>query len=57
MSEATIKQVADYFKIGDGTVSTDPRNSLTSFSREWKQLSDEEKAQIRGGIGDRTFTY
>lgn len=57
MAAATIKQVADYFKVGDGTVSADPRNSLTKFSGEWKMLSDAEKEQIRNGIGDGTFTY
>lgn len=54
---ASIKTVADFFKIGDGTVSADPRNSLTAFSKEWKALTDDEKAQIRDGIGDGSFDY
>lgn len=57
MADATIKQVADFFKIGDGKVSTDPRNSLTAFSKEWKELSDDEKTQLKQGIGDGTLTY
>lgn len=54
---ATIKQVADYFKIGDGTVAADPRNSLSAFGKEWRELPEDEKQQIRQGIGDGTLTY
>jgi hypothetical protein len=54
---ASIKDVADFFKIGDGTVSADPRNSLTAFSKEWKALSEDEKAAIRNGIGDKSYDY
>lgn len=57
MAEATIKAVADFFKIGDGTVSADSRNSLTAFGREWKALSDESKTQLKQGIGTGTLTY
>jgi hypothetical protein len=52
MAEVSIKQVADYFKIGDGTVSADPRNSLTAFSKEWKALSAEEKEWFKTAIGE-----
>lgn len=54
---ATIKQVADFFKIGDGTVSADSRNQLTAFSREWKSLDEKSKEDIRNGIGDGTLNY
>jgi hypothetical protein len=54
---ASIKDVADFFKVGDGTVSTDARNSLSAFSKEWKALSEDEKAQIRNGIGDKSYDY
>jgi hypothetical protein len=30
---------------------------LADFSRDWKELSEEERAQIRGGIADGTFNY
>jgi hypothetical protein len=54
---ASIKEVAEYFKVGDGTVSDDPRNSLTVFSREWKALDETDKTQIRDGIGNGTYDY
>lgn len=52
MADATIKEVSDFFKTGDPD-----RDSLKSFSGEWKQLNDESKQQLRAGIGDRSFTY
>lgn len=30
---------------------------LADFSADWKQLTDKDKADIRNGIGDGTFTY
>lgn len=57
MALATIKQVADFFKIGGGKVSDDPRNSLTAFSHEWKALTDQDREQLKTGIGEGTFTY
>lgn len=47
MADISIKQVADFFKIGDGTTADDPRNSLSAFSKEWKALSDAEKAEVK----------
>lgn len=32
-------------------------DKLADFSRDWKLLSDEDKAQLRGGIIDVTFNY
>lgn len=55
MATVSIKQVADFFKIGDGTTSSDggdPRNSLSSFSKEWNALTDDEKAEIKAGIAE-----
>lgn len=47
---ATIKQVADYF-------GRKPGQTLKDWGEEWKQLSDEEKTQLREGIGDGSLTY
>ena len=46
MSEAGIKEVMAYFGI-----------PITQFGKEWKQLSEQDKNQLRRGIGDGTFTY
>jgi len=54
---ASITDVARFFKIGDGKVSTDERNSLSAFAKEWKDVPDESKAELRKGIGDGTLTY
>ena len=29
----------------------------SDFTREWKQLTPEDQAQIRAGLSDGTFTY
>jgi len=51
----TIKQIMDYFNADlDGS---DPRKTLKSFSAEWKQLTDADKAQIKQGLADGTFDY
>lgn len=49
-AQATLKQVADYF----GRL---PGQTLKAWTEEWKQLSDEDKEQIKDGIGDGTLTY
>lgn len=46
----SIKDVFEYFKIGDGEKSTDPRNSLSEFSKEWRNLTTEDKDEIKAGI-------
>ena len=47
MSEAaTLKQVMEFFAIPTG-----------QFGKEWKVLSDSEKAQIKAGLGDGSLTY
>lgn len=55
MPEISIKQIADFFQIGDGTKNAetgDPRNGLGSFAKEWKALSDEEKAEFKAGVAE-----
>jgi hypothetical protein len=52
MGNATIKQVADFFKTGDPE-----RDRLKAFSDEWKTLDEDSKAQIKAGIGDGSLTY
>lgn len=32
-------------------------STLSAFSKDWKQLSDKDKEQIKEGIGNGTFTY
>lgn len=47
MSEnATVKEVMAYFSMTAG-----------QFAREWKLMTDADKAQIKAGIGDSSFTY
>jgi hypothetical protein len=46
MPDATLKETMAYFGI-----------SIGQFGKEWKELTDEDKAQIKAGIGDGTFTY
>lgn len=31
--------------------------SLSEFAKDWKQLDDRSKDQIKGGIQDGTFDY
>jgi hypothetical protein len=47
MAAATIKQVMAFF--GESVVA--------KFTREWKDMTDADKNQIKGGIGDGTLTY
>lgn len=49
MAAATIKQVTDYFRREGQT--------LKEWTAEWNQLSEEEKAQLKEGIGNGTLTY
>lgn len=46
MADASIKEVMAYFGI-----------PIATFSKEWKELSDSDKADLRRGIGDGTLTY
>lgn len=51
----TIKQIMDYFNAD--LVAGDSRKTLKSFSAEWKQLTDDDKAQIKAGLSDGTLNY
>jgi hypothetical protein len=46
MPDANIKEIMSYFGM-----------SASEFSREWKALSDSDKAQLKTGIGNGTHTY
>lgn len=47
MPEATLVQVKDYFGYA----------SLSAFSKDWKQLTEEDREQLKAGIGDGSLTY
>ena len=49
MADATLKDVRDYFK-RDG-------EALTDFGKEWKELSDKDKDDLKRGLGDGSLTY
>jgi hypothetical protein len=44
--EATLKEVRDTFGMSSG-----------DFARDWKKLSEQDKKDLRQGIGDGTLTY
>lgn len=46
MADATLKEVTTYFGI-----------KLSEFKNEWAALTDEDREQIKRGIGDGTETY
>jgi hypothetical protein len=48
-AQATLKQVADYFRL--------PGQTLKAFTEEWKLLSDEDKEQLKSGLGNGSMTY
>ncbi len=47
--KASIKDVADAVKI--------PGETLKDFSATWKELPEEDKEQLRQGVGDGSMTY
>jgi hypothetical protein len=49
MPDATLKQVADFFRL--------PGETLKQFSDEWKELPEADRADLKKGIGDGTLTY
>jgi len=55
MVEYTIKQIMAFFN--DGLSADDIRNKPTRFASEWKALSDQDKAEIKAGLSNGTFTY
>ena len=46
MPEITLKDIMAYFGM-----------SPSEMTREWKQLTDQDKAQIKAGLSDGSFTY
>lgn len=47
MPEATLNEIRAYFGI----------TSAAEFAREWRQLSTQDKEDLKAGIGNGTFTY
>lgn len=47
MAEITLKGIKDYFGYA----------TLPAFSKDWKQLSDKDKEQIKKGLSDGTLNY
>ena len=43
----TIKDMKEFFGY----------TKLADFSADWKQLTDKDKAEIRQGLADGTYTY
>lgn len=46
MPDANIKEVMEFFAM-----------SSAQFSKEWKTLSIDDKAQLKAGIGNGSLTY
>ena len=46
---ATVKDVYDYFKREGDT--------LKSFTIEWRNMSDQDKTDLKTGLSDGTFDY
>lgn len=46
---AKLSEIATYFR--------KPGESLSEFSKEWMQLTDEDKEQIKKGFDDGSMTY
>lgn len=47
MPDASPKEIKDFFGY----------ESITAFAPDWKALTEEDKAQLRKGIGDGSLTY
>jgi hypothetical protein len=64
MSDATIKEVMEFLNPSANQVALSghlagKHRAMDSKTmvREWKELSDKDKADIKAGIGNGTFTY
>ena len=44
---ATVKEVKDFFG----------EKSIAKFTAEWKALTDQDRIDLKNGIGNGTFTY
>ncbi len=53
MPDATMIEVMDYFEFR----REDGKRDVAGFRKQWDQLSDEGKAQLRQGIGNKSLTY
>lgn len=49
MAAATLKQISDFFKI--------PGYTLKEFKKDWESLTDQDKTDLKEGIGNGTLTY
>ena len=49
MAAATLKTIADYFKL--------PGETLKNFRDQWEALSDKDKEDLKNGLGNGTLTY
>lgn len=49
MATATLKTVADYFKQSGET--------LKDFRDQWERLTDQDKADLKQGLGDGSLSY
>ena len=47
MAEATLTDVKNFFGY----------STLSDFSKDWKEVPDADRKQIRDGIGDGSLTY
>lgn len=50
MAAATIKAALDYFGRKSG-------QTLKDITEEWKKLTEQDKEQLKEGIGNGTLTY
>ena len=46
MAEATMLKVKEFFGMG-----------TREFADDWKKMTDEDKTQLKAGIGDGSLTY
>lgn len=46
---ASIKDVSDAVKVTG--------ESLSAFSKQWRELSDKDKEDLKKGVGDGSMTY
>lgn len=44
---ATVKEVKDFFG----------EKSISKFTTEWKALTEQDRADLKNGIGNGTLTY
>ena len=47
MAEIALKGIKDFFGYA----------TLADFSKDWKQLTEQDKEQIKTGLRDGTLTY